>query len=375
MAKEYVVESAMISCEYGSTPIELQTPDHRHIYVDDKKLANVTDIDASCIGCFGSCSSPYVFQYDISALQRFEINTVQEARPYITDNGCMAEVVIPWQSPQPDVLAGHYPALIEGCWTVCQKGFGIISVIYSGQSPDTNNQVIIKNLKELEQAVEAYMKEHNIKSKHKDKLLESILLWDAYQQTFWERDSDEHTTGFADHLKKDNPALFNFFERKIILEDKNSGSEVDLTYFIGLTKGFNKDRKDALGTISPEVLHDRSMLNAYIDAANIEHDENIKDKSIIQLIDGYYGLSGNEGKSGRRYSTYVDYVTPLLSHKYHGTDYMEYDKASDEDKKFMILNNMISGRVMHGNEEEYANDLTKLFLGEVRNALQEERGK
>ncbi len=35
----------------------------------------------------------------------------------------------------------------------------------------------MNNLKQLEQAVEAYMQQNNIKPKHKEKLMESILLW------------------------------------------------------------------------------------------------------------------------------------------------------------------------------------------------------
>ncbi len=36
MAKEYVVETALYPVNMGTVPIELQVPDHRHIYVDDK---------------------------------------------------------------------------------------------------------------------------------------------------------------------------------------------------------------------------------------------------------------------------------------------------------------------------------------------------
>ncbi|MGZ7440995.1 PAAR-like protein [Paenibacillus sp. TH7-28] len=378
MAKEYVVESAMISCEYGSIPIELKTPDHRHIFADEKKLSNITDIDSSCIGCFGSCSSPYLFSYDVPTMEQFDIDTVQEARKFLGDSSCLSQVVIPWQNPKPDVFAGHHQALIEGCWTVCQKGFGIISVIASGQSAESNNQLVMQKLKELEQAVEAYMKEHGIKSKYKDKLLESILLWDDYDQTFWEkRTSDEHTTGFSEYLRKDNPALFNFFERNITIQDIATGKDVDLTYFIGLMKGFDKDHTDPLEAISPEITKNESMLNAYVDAANLNqvHYDDIKDKSLVEIIDGYYGLSGTpSGKTQTRYSDFVDYVTPILDGPYLG-DLVAYEQATEEEKKFIRLNDMISGRLQHGADEEYASELTTSFLGKVRQGLSEERSK
>lgn len=377
LAKEYVVESAILSCEYGSTPIELQVPEHRHIYTEDKKVANITDIDSFCIGCFGSCSSPYVVQYDVPVMEQFGIDTIQEARKFLENGSCLSEVVIPWQNPKLDVQAGHYQAIVEGCWTVCQKGFGIISVTASGQAPVLNNLLVMKNLQELEQAVEAYMKENGIKPKHKDKLLESILLWDDYDETFWERKSDTDTTGFAEHLRKDNPALFNFFERKITIQDKATGTEVDLTYFTGLLKGFEKDHTDALGAISPEVLKDEGMRNAYLDAANLSqvHYKDIKDKSLVEIIDDYYGLSGSSsGKSLTRYRDYVDYVTPILDNPYIG-DRFDYYELPDEEKKFIRLHDMVSGRIQQGNGEEYASELTDSFLQMVRQGLLEEESR
>jgi hypothetical protein len=376
MAKEYVVETALLSCQYGTVPIELQVPDHRHIYVDDKKLSNITDIDASCIGCFGTCTSPYLFAYNSAVMNQLEIQNIQQARPFIADNGCIAEVAIPWQNPQPDVLAGHYHAMAEGCWTVCQKGFGIISVIRSGQSPATNEQTIMNNLKQLEQAVEAYMQQNNIKPKHKEKLMESILLWDDYEQIFWERESDEHTNGFAEYLKKDDLALFNFFERKITMQDKATGKEVDLTYFMGLMKGFGKDRKDSLESISPELLENESMLNAYLDAANIDKGclGDIEDISLTEIVDRYYGLSNEaESRSKSRYADYVDQVAPILDTPVYYNTVPGYEQASEEEKKFIILQGMIGGRLQYGNSEEYASGLTDRFLDKLRGGLEEER--
>ncbi|WP_235533202.1 hypothetical protein, partial [Paenibacillus sp. Leaf72] len=75
------------------------------------------------------------------------------------------------------------------------------------------------------------MKDHNINPKEKEKLLASLLLWDDYGETFWEKESDAHTRGLAGFLKKSDPALFNFFERKIVLNEGVPGQEVDLTYF------------------------------------------------------------------------------------------------------------------------------------------------
>ncbi|MGG4394545.1 PAAR-like protein [Paenibacillus thiaminolyticus] len=376
MAKEYVVETALISCQYGTAPVELQVPDHRHIYADDKKLSNITDIDASCIGCFGTCTSPYLFGYNSAVMNQLEIQNIQQARPFIADNGCIAEVAIPWQNPQPDVFAGHYHAMAEGCWTVCQKGFGIISVVGSGQSPATNEQTIMNNLKQLEQAVEAYMQQNNIKPKHKEKLMESILLWDDYEQIFWERESDEHTNGFAEYLKKDDPALFNFFERKITMQDKATGKEVDLTYFMGLMKGFGKDRKDSLESISPELLGNDSMLHAYLDAANIDKGclGDIEDMSLTEMVDRYYGLSNEaESRSKSRYADYVNQVAPSLDRPVYYNTVPGYEQASEEEKKFIILQGMIGGRLQYGNSEEYASGLTDRFLDKLRGGLEEER--
>jgi len=377
LAKEYVVEKAVISCEYGDVPVELNIPEHRHIYVEDKRLSNITDIDSACIGCFGSCSSPYLVTYDVPMMEQFSIDTIQEARKFMSHSACISEVVIPWQNPKPDVFAGHYQALIEGCWTVCQKGFGIISVISSGQSVESNNQLVMQNLKELEQAVEAYMKEHNIKPKHKEKLMESILLWDDYDQAFWERESDEHTTGFAEYLRKDNPSLFNFFERKITIKDKSTGKDVDLTYFMGLMKGFDKDHTDPFVSISPEIIKNEDMMNAYLDATNLHHVhyKDTKDKSLVEIIDNYYGLSGaSSGKSQNRYTNFVDIVTPILNDPYIG-DRIAYAEASIEEQKFIRLNDMINGRLQYGPEDEYASGLTAAFLDKVRQGLTEEKGK
>lgn len=95
MAKEYAVADAKLSCEYGSQPSQLKVPGNRHITADGSGFGHEGDISKFCLGCFGSCSSPYVLGGNTLVSQM--VTHIQEARAstMTEQEPCKVDVEIP----------------------------------------------------------------------------------------------------------------------------------------------------------------------------------------------------------------------------------------------------------------------------------------
>lgn len=261
--------------------------------------------------------------------------------------------------------------MLEDGWTVCHKGYGIISVIDSGQNPGAMNQKVLEKLQELEEAADQYMKDNNIPEKHRGDLIASILLWNGNEYNPWKRKSNDMTRAFNEYLKKDNPALYNFIEREILITD-STGSKVDLNYFIGIINGvrdtvYVQDYYHPLTIFEPEKFH------AYIDAHNVEetyYDE-MKDLSWSELINQYYNLDGKgESKADSRYNDYVHCFTDEqvnTSPVYGNLD------MPDEEKKIELKKNQVFSQWTMYYEEEDINYASELFKNRLAEGLKEER--
>ena len=374
MAKEYAVRTAILTCEYGSQASELKTPYHRHIFVNGNGLGNVSDITSSCVGCFGNCCSPYQTSLAEGTTKKFF--HVQETREFMQEEPCQVQIEIPWQNPQSDVYAAYCNALLEDCWTVCKRGFGIISITYSGQSPASGNQKMIDMLKELEKEVDSFMEANGIDPSEKSKLMESILLWNTYGESgnLWDRISDKNVRAFATYLKAENPALYNFFERDIIITDRN-GQEVDLNYFIGMIKTGVRDDKDIYHFYDPAIADNAAMLNAYIDAANLRNNyyHEIKDASWSKIINELYGDGRSSGtQTDNRFTDYINSVSDELMDVY---PFGKYGGSIEERKIWYVQDRTRDGLSNRGYDSEQTDAYASQF-GELLTAkLESERSR
>lgn len=132
MDKNYVVEGALVSCEFGCMLCELKTLGHRHITEAGSNVANETDYTKECIKGFGQCRSGFRINSPDSPPQG--VTSLQ----HLGGEGggakeCQPEIRLPWQNSKEDVKIGLYRALMEEGWTICTKGFGIITLANSGQ--------------------------------------------------------------------------------------------------------------------------------------------------------------------------------------------------------------------------------------------------
>ena len=239
MGRKYVLETARIGCEYGTKMSRLGTLAHRHITSESaKRLANETDFTLECIESFGECKSCY-------------IDTVEK---------CVPEIVIPWQGTKENVNFGKYKALLENGWTVCSKGFGIITLLSSGREADVMLQCVAEKLEELMAVINQYVIQKQISSKYKDGLLKSILFPEGKETELEEK--------FQVYLKDTKPELKSFFEGRLFIRDSR-GEKVDFTYMMEiyqeLEERWNVSTK-YIGLITEEMLADEAMFNAYISA-------------------------------------------------------------------------------------------------------------
>lgn len=374
MAKEYAVRTAILTCEYGSQPSELKIPYHRHIFVDGNGMGNVSDITSSCVGCFGNCCSPYQTSLAGGITKKFF--NVQEMREFMQEEPCQVQIEIPWQNPQSDVYAAHCNALLEDCWTVCKRAFGIISISCSGQSPAVSNQKIIDMLKELEKEVDSFIEANGIDPSEKNKLMESILLWNTYGEdgNLWNRVSDKNVRAFAAYLHRENPSLYNFFERDIVITDRN-GQEVDLNYFIGMTKIGLMDNKDVYDYYNPTIAENPAMLNAYIDAANLKNNyyDEMKDVSWSKIVNELYGSGQSSGtKTDHRFTDYVHSVSDEMMDI---NPYATYSGSIEERKIMYAQNRARYGMSSRGYSDEQADDYISQFGEILEGKLKSERNK
>ncbi|HEX3075527.1 MAG TPA: PAAR-like protein [Lachnospiraceae bacterium] len=339
MSKKYVIEDACLNCQYGKNTCKLKPFEDRHIFIGDKLMASECDIGIeSCKGNFGSCRSPYAIVVDLD-IRQFLSNQQQLAA--YSDLPCEMSVRLQWQNSKDNVYFGGYKALLEEGWTICEKGLGIISLIDSGQAEEDPAKEMLKRLEQLENIVDSYMKEHGIDSKYKAGLMESALLWNGYmgQDMFWDYESSERKRDFCTYLEKENPSLFNYFERGLYLQDGDNGA-IDLSYMMGINKAIN-GVKDPWECVSQTMVEDRGMYNGYLEACRQE-----SGKSSYKLLQEFLqNYSSTNYNANSKYEAYVSYPDEDMRSWYCKDKGVYNNEISVTEQNLGVLYNMITGRI------------------------------
>lgn len=372
MDKEYIVESGALTCEYGMVPSSFKVPPHRHIFVEGEGLGNESDITAECLGDFGGCRSPYINRTNTIGFNQMCLGGVHQM---VGDMACVLEVAVPWQGCRGHTKAAHFKALTEGAWTVCGKGFGILSFVSSGQAAANALQALGQKIKELEAAVDAWMAAEKVRPEKRGKLLESALLWEGYppESVFWTRDTDLDTRNFNRYLKEKEPSLYNYFERPILIPD-HKGGEVDLTYYLGLKKGLDVDRRDIAQCVSAPIIQEGSeaQYKAYADAAYLDsHREMVgkidKDKDITQTALEYIGFRRNtpDWDSSRALLGLVPERALEGQAQLPGMDV-----ATTEERQLAYIQKVVGESLGQTLSEGEAKIVAEGFVGRVREGLQ-----
>jgi len=118
MSREYVVQTAQIECNHGTTPSNLIVTPGRTVFMTGKPRANISDGKGMTnVMPFGMCSSP-TNPGVIAAM----------GSPVPCTPTCVA-----WIGGKTDVLIQGMPALMTNDKAVCPLGVGMITIKDSGQ--------------------------------------------------------------------------------------------------------------------------------------------------------------------------------------------------------------------------------------------------
>lgn len=380
MKKKYVIEGAEVSCQYGNRTSTLKPSGDRHICVGQCRMGNEADIESVNFSAdFGGCRSPY--QLWMEEAQRDMWGNSQQFAAYGVGDECQIEIPIPWQNSRKDVrLGSNCAALMEDGWTICDHGFGIISVINSGQAEEDAVQTMQERLRELEEILDAYMKENGIKDKEREGLLESVLLWNGYrvEDKPWDYETSDTNRAFCTYLERENPSLFNYFERGLYLEDKD-GETIDVSYMLGINKALNY-RSDKWECVSKTLTEDRGMYNGYLEACR--QDQGL---GTGELLENFLGqMSRPDYNGAERYTAYTDEISEEMRAQYCNINCLDRESLSQWEQDRGVLENMISGRIeykMYSDKEDTGERLydqmqqARTVAGDFLEQLEQDRGR
>ncbi len=379
MSKKYVIEEALLNCQYGNCTCKLKPWDDRHIYIGDKLIASECDIGKLCSnGTFGSCRSPFV-----ASVKREYRDGMKSQQQLVLCNDipCEMSVRLQWQNAKDDVFFGGYKAVLNDGWTICETGLGIISLVDSGQTQEALIQEMQERLLQLNSIVDDYISKHGISPKQKSALMDSVLLWNGYlgHDICWDYKSNETNREFCSYLEKTNPNLFNYFERGLYIDDGENGP-IDLSYMMGVNKALN-GTKDEWECVSQTIAEDRGMYNGYLEACRQE-----RGKNSYELLNSFLNsYSDPDYDSYGRYESYASYPPQDWRDRYCRDQGYDPNELSVTEQNIGVLHNMITGRIqnhMPYNPDEdsklgdivqeqsrNANKVADVFLGALREDL------
>lgn len=374
MAKKYVVENAGLNCQYGENSWLIVQGD-RHIEISGRLMANETDYKKGCLGCggFGTCHSPHVAQevtqifHDV-LLGYDGLKNLHQLPEIGLSFPCEYQPGAQWMETKEDVYVAGHRALMEDSWTFCLYGLGIITLFNSGQGENTL-ETLQERLKQLEKVVDTYMKENGISKKHKNDLINSVVLWNGYAHIPWDTKISQELWDFGIYMEKNYPSLSNFFERGIYLFDEQTGTNIDISYMAGLGVAMNQSSNNCWSLLHPEILEDEAAYNGYLEASRQEPSENALE-AMGNFLD-YYESPDYSGNG--RYSDYLEmseefraiyeqmyeqgysldgsYYEPGVPLDYYGDPdeiiekmdkLSNWDKWSQEEKDILILQRSLS---------------------------------
>lgn len=332
MAK-YVIEGAEISCQYGSKSCEIMDFENHHITTGDnsRQMGNELDYLSGKSGCFGGCRSPYLKDSSSIFMRSCVAGNLHElAAEGKETSTCVYQAVFPWQNTNQHVFISGQKALMEDGWTICLNGLGIVSIISSGQEGCDPVKKMQEKLKELQQIVTQYMRDNGIEDKYKNSLMESILLWNGYEEIPWEYESNEMNRFFCTYLEKENPILFNYFERGLYLGEGDS--RIDLTYMLGIYKAAG-NKVFIEDCITTEMIDDIGMFNGFLEASRIEKGKGL-DEILLDYLYDYNSLDYNSRQCYEDFIARTSEETRVYFRKDH---FSQTDGKSDQEVDLMIL--------------------------------------
>lgn len=307
MDKNYVVDGAWVSCEFGCKRCRLKSLSHRHITEAGCNVANEADYTIECIKGFGQCRSGFGKNSQDSPPQG--VKSIHQLGGKIGGaEECCPEIRIPWQNTKKDVKIGLYQALLEDGWTICSKGFGIITLTDSGQKGQITLQQLIENLQNLKKEIAQYTRVNQISAKYREDILESILLWNGYDNdsVVWNYKSNDLKNDFCEYMALNNPSLFGFFERKLEIT-ASDGEKVDVSYMMGLYKALQELPENYFplseGTnlkLTDEIVSDDAMFNAFLEA-NLQK----SDCTLSQMLENYLNNVQDPSANSNRYDDFL----------------------------------------------------------------------
>ncbi|MDH5693154.1 MAG: DUF4280 domain-containing protein [Gammaproteobacteria bacterium] len=120
-----VVNTASISCSFGTTPGTLNVPPQNRTNSSSNAIARISNnITNTNIMPFGMCSS--MANPTVSA-------ATASAQGVLTPQTCVPVPVSPWAPGSPTVQVGGQPALNNNSRCTCSWG-GVISITNAGQA-------------------------------------------------------------------------------------------------------------------------------------------------------------------------------------------------------------------------------------------------
>ena len=110
MSVEYVVNNATLMCSNGSGVVQLVVIPERNICMEERHVANKSDMRVENIGLFGTCAA------------------TNQAPCFRRDAS-----LTPWIECKEDVIVAGHPAVLTTSFLMCKAGGGMITVSDSGQ--------------------------------------------------------------------------------------------------------------------------------------------------------------------------------------------------------------------------------------------------
>lgn len=355
MKKNFAIRSASLICQYGEDTSELKPFLDRRIQVNHKNMANASDIgNFNVCGGFGRCISPHRW------------NGEGELPP------CIFKGLMPWQGVNNTVHIGkeRYGALMEDGWTVCDDGFGIVSLMNSGQPDENHVEEILKKLEELERVVDEFMEINDLPKEYRDNLLESILLWQGYgnNNICWEYNSSLATRGIFAYLNEKYPSLANYFSNGLYVTDKN-GEIIDLNYLLGINKALNT-WNGAHAYVTEGMLYNRGMYNAYLEACRQQRGQGVSE-ALGSFLEYFMGDSYDAGgRYTQYYDDYYDVVDDELRYRYFLESGINQDSLSVTQQDEEVIKGTIASQLQ--DQGKYDADTSKIISEIFVKQLQED---
>lgn len=356
----FTVSGAILSCQYGSGTCRLLISSSRRITAenDSRFMGNETDFLNGYSECFRICHSPYRSSLDILIMRENTTlsNLQQAAAVRVRTEGdglepCNYRALFPWQNSNAHVQIAKARALMEDGWTICGYGLGIVSIVDPGQKGVSAVQNMKEKLAQLEKTVDHYMKENGIKEKHRDSLLESILLWNGYENIPWKYKSSEQSRAFCSYLEKEDPVLFNYFERGLYLGE--GGNVIDVTYMMGMYKAYEKE--NPWDCVSMETVKDRGLYNGYLEACRLETGQGMAEM-LASFLESY---EKPDYDPRERYQYYASAPDQLARDTYCAGHSVDPSEMSVMEQNFGVHLSAIGGRVDEETAEAFVTQLRK----------------